>query len=79
MNDALVPLQAILSLVPVPEQEDGWQLISSIFALEHFVENFRTAVELFNFSVLEMHRARYDRNLTHAASEFDVVGQGVWR
>jgi len=79
MNHALVPLQAILSLVPVLEQEDGWQLISSIFALEQFVERFRTAVELFNFSAFEMQQARCERNLTDAASGFEVVGQGVWK
>jgi hypothetical protein len=70
MDDVLVPLNSIASLVPKSEFDDAWQLVSTLIALEQFTRAFRIAVDLFNFSALQLQRAREDRYSESTASGF---------
>jgi hypothetical protein len=79
MNPIVPPLNSILSLVPEVERGDTWQLVLAVTGLERFVQDFRAAVDLFNFSALEMHRARSERDLARAASGSAVDGLNLWK
>jgi hypothetical protein len=77
MKDFQVPLNSIASLVPRAEFGDAWQLVSALIGLEQFTQAFGIAVELFDFSALQLQRARDERDTVSAAS--GSYDHEVWR
>ena len=77
MKDLLVPLNSIASLVRETEFDDALQLVSALIGLEQFTQAFRIAVELFDFSAVQLQQARNERDMSRAASGF--YDYEVWK
>jgi hypothetical protein len=67
----------MMSLVSKPEEDDASQLVSALHGLEQFAQAFRAAVELFNFSSLQIRRSRDEWN--EALSTSGVDPYPLWK
>lgn len=74
----LPTLNSVVSLVPQPEIDDAWQLVSAAIGMEQFVENFRLAVELFDLCELEVQQANYGVNAARTVPDNFADGE-TWR